>query len=252
MILSGGNLSGAWRGGGASFSPAELSGITAWLRPDTGVYQDSAGATPITADGQAVGGMGDVRTPAVIIATQSGSGRPLWKENVANGQPVLRFDGIDDWLNLSDLFSGLVAAEVFAVVRNVMDGSSGGLWDFGSSTETTHFAYIDGLIYDDFGTDTRKATADPASALTSWRIYSVVSTASEWTSYLDGAQLYTAATNTVGWTTTPRLGAGSSGGTNFPLACDLAEFLLFSRKLSLYERALVLYYLGARYGVSVL
>src|SRR5262249_28096178 len=139
----------------------------------------------------------------------SAGAKPTFKTNIVGGKPVVRFDGVDDFFSLPNSFTGLSAATVLIVVKLTTDppaaAAQTGLWYFGSSGDKTHFPYTDGTIYDTFGTTVRKTTVDPAPALTSFRVYTVKSSSGNWTSYLDGTQLYTTGSNTVGFTTTPNL-----------------------------------------------
>lgn len=88
-------------GGGAGFLPGSLFAAGErglWLDPSdlTTMFQDSAGATPVTGAGQVVG----------LIQDKSGNGNNAFQDTEAN-KPILRnalglwwleFDGVDDYL----------------------------------------------------------------------------------------------------------------------------------------------------------
>ena len=186
--------------------------------------------------------------------TQAAAGsRPTFKANILNGHGVARLDGTDDFWSGPDI-SGLTAAEVFVVIKidtdpPAADGQTG-LWHLGGGgTTNTHFPFTDGVIYDSFATDTRKTTVDPTPSLTSFRLYNVVSTASEWTSFLDGTQLFTTGTNNVQVTSTPTL--GRSKDSTYHIDGDIAEFALFDRKLSAGEKAQIETYFANRYALTI-
>lgn len=166
----------------------------------------------------------------------TGAGGPTWQTNELNGKAIVRFDGVDDRFTLPDA-SALTASTVFLVVKLVADPPTSGktgLWDFGSaagSGQSTHFPWTDGVIYDEWGTTARKSTVNPTPALTSWRLYEVISAASNWRSFLDGTSLFTTATNTVGFSTTPRLGSSFDASTTYWLDADVAEFIVYDSAL---------------------
>lgn len=73
--------------------PLPSSGRALWLKAD-----DIIGLN----DGDAVSAWNDAAGNGVN-ATQSNSAKqPKWYSNVANGKPVVRFDGVDDYLSLGD------------------------------------------------------------------------------------------------------------------------------------------------------
>lgn len=135
--------------------------------------------------------------------TGSGSTRPLFKTNVLNSQPVLRFDGSDDFLILAtDIMSGETEGEVFIVVKIDTDppgaSAQSGLWNMdGEGTNTVHYPFTNGQLYEAWGSNSRKSTGvDPTPALTSFRLYNVASKSADFKIRLDGTQIYTTGTNT--------------------------------------------------------
>ena len=225
-----------------AFSPEQVSGLELWLKADgiTGL----ANADPIATWPDSSGNSRD--------ATQATSGmRPTYRTNVVNGKPIVRFDGSDDYFALPNFLTGFTAGEIFCVLKIDADppatGGATGIGIWGSGIQS-HLPWTDGIIYDSFGSTARKTTVDPTPALTSWRLYNVTSKSGEWTSRLDGVQLYTTATNTVGWSSAPIL--GYSQAALYYLDGDLAELLLFSRELTSGERANVQSYVASKYGLS--
>lgn len=71
-----------------SFSPLSISGLKVWLKADGLVLADS---DPVTTWADQSGNGNDV--------TQGTAGfKPLYKTNIQNGLPIVRFDGTDDVL----------------------------------------------------------------------------------------------------------------------------------------------------------
>lgn len=171
------------------------------------------------------------------------SRRPTVALNQIGTNPAARFFGTDgsdfQWLDLPNFLTGFTEAEIFIVIK--VDNDPGmvpasGLWQFGNSGEDVHFPYADGVIYDGFGTTARKTTVNPTPSLSSaFHTYNVTTKAGGWTSRLDGTQLYTTATNTVGWTTAPKL--GRMGGATLWLNGYIGEVFMFSRELTSGGRA---------------
>lgn len=232
----------------SAFDPLDLSPVL-WLKADAGTYQSSGGSAA-TADTDPVGQWQDQSGNARHFEQATAGRRPQLRTGVQNGLPVVRGDGSDDYLIGPDFLTGFTVGEIYLVVKAAADPPSSefesGLYDFGSAAVSTHYPYTDNTVYDDFGTNTRKSTGNPSLSLGSFRVYNVVSTASEWTSYLDGVQHYTTGTNTVGWTTEPRLFRAVD---TYYFKGDIGEVLLFSSALSAGDRTDLLGYLQDRWGL---
>jgi hypothetical protein len=225
-----------------------------WLRFQdlSTLFQTDDESTPITADGQTIGRVNDKSGNDRDWTQSTEAIRPIYKTGIVNGQSVARFDGTQYIFgpNFNGVFD---AAEVFVILRIVADPPAGvgeaGLWLLGVDN-TAFFPFVDGVIYDNFGTTERKATVNPTPSLESWRLYNVVSTSGEWTSFLDGEQLFTTATNTVSFIDlASELGSSNAGGAN--LNGDLAELIMFDRKLDDDEKGLLKGYFADRYGLDI-
>lgn len=147
------------------------------------------------------------------------------------------------------------AAHAFIIVQLDADppaSGNGGLWEFGTDASDTHFPFSDNNIYDDFGTTVRKTVGNPTPSLAAVRLYEVVSAAGEWTARLDGAQIFTTATNTVGWSASSALGGAVSGASGTRLNGKIAEFINFTTKRTAPQLAELYGYFEARYSGLVL
>ncbi len=190
-------------------------------------------------------------------ATQSvAADKPTYKTNILNGKPVVRFAASNsEFMNLPDFLTGFSAGEIFIVVKLNNDPPAvgdGGIWNFGSDGIATHYCYIDGVVYDEFATTARKDTGNQTPSLAAWRLYNISSQANEWTSRLDGTQVFTTATNTVGWTTSPTIGTSTVGATpTYYCDGDIAELLLYSAVLSASDRTAVKTYIAAKYNLTL-
>lgn len=116
--------------GGGAWSPARLlSGASqlAYYDPsdlDT-LFQDSAGTTPVTADGQSVGRILDKSGYGNHLIQSTAGSRPLYK--TSGGLHWLQFDGTDDFLvSAASVNPGSVdKVQVFAGVRKLSDAAAG-------------------------------------------------------------------------------------------------------------------------------
>lgn len=180
-------------------------------------------------------------------ASSPGGSQPTVLANAQNGLSCSRYNG-SSYFNLGNYLTGFTAGQVFIVVRASQDpnqSGTDGLWHIGNSaSDSTRWSFTDGVIYDTFGTSSRKTTVNPSPSLTVFNIYSVMSKAGQWTSWLNNTQLYNTTSNAVSWPTTPRIGQG----VGFSWSGDIAEFLLYNKELSTADRGVVHNYLKSKWG----
>jgi hypothetical protein len=225
-------------------APTDIANCELWLKAD------------------GIGGLSD-GDPVGTWADSSGNGRdatqgtagakPTYKTGIQNGLPIVRFDG-GDFLSLPDFLTGYSAGECFGVLKLVNDpptptDSSAGapFGNFGSDSLANHYPYTDGTVYEDFGSTARKTTGNPTPSLASFHKLNMISASGEWTINLNGTQHYTTASNTVGWSTAPLIGRSTSGAFTYGLVGDIAELVLFSRKVTSGERSDMIAYLDAKW-----
>lgn len=226
---------------GSTFSPSDVAGLWLWAKSES---------LDGLSDGAAISQWNDSSGNARHLTQGTGANQPI--KQTVGGKSVARFDGANHRMAVPNA-SALTAATVFIVVKVDADPAAGiptsGLWDFGSdAANDTHYPFTDGIIYDDFGTTARKTTVNPTPALTSPRNYCVISAASDWRSYLDGSNLHTTATNTVGFLAAPLLGRGPTNPVN--LDGDVHELILYSSALSDGNRQSVEGYLRTKFTLS--
>src|SRR5262245_19031906 len=77
------------KGAGIGFSPSVLPGLKAWYDATT-----IAGLS----DGSAVAQWNDISGNANHLTQATGSKQPLYKTGIVKGLPIVRFDGVDDFL----------------------------------------------------------------------------------------------------------------------------------------------------------
>lgn len=90
-------------GGASGYSGVPVSlGALAWYDPSdlSTMFQDSAGTTPVTADGDPVGLILDKSGNGLDLSQGTAAARPLYK--TAGGLHWLQLDGVDDKLSVND------------------------------------------------------------------------------------------------------------------------------------------------------
>jgi hypothetical protein len=235
----------------AAFSPSDLATLRLWLKADGANYQDSGRTTLATADTDPVGSFTDFSSFAEHFSQATAGFRPTLQTNELNSLPAVAFAGTDDVLNGPDL-SALTAGEVFVVFKVAADpttGFEGAIWKFGTDAAASDLVpFTDGNVYDGFGSTARKSTGNPTDSLASYVLYNVVTTATEWTSFVNGTQHFTTATNTVGFSATPTLGANVIPAYSMASVCEL---ILSSAKLSAGDKSSVKSYIATKYGLTI-
>lgn len=210
-------------------SPRDIPGLRLWLSADA--LTEAAGATLATWPD--LSGLDH-------HATRDGGAGPYYRATLgAAGGPAVEFQNAGFLRLPVAVVAGLAEAEIHMSVKATAPGA---LTHFGSSGDRTHYPYSNGQVYENFGSTSRPGWT-PTVALASWRRFSMVTAADEWTARLDGATQYTRAVNAVAWvpnayTATPMLGASSTEALDeYHLDGMLGCVLLYGRRLTAAERA---------------
>lgn len=217
----------------APFTPTQIAGLKLWLKADGVLWQDSARTTPALLDGDPVGAWDDASGLGTHLTQATATKRGTLKLAIQNGRPVVRFDGVDDFL-----ISG--AAGVYAQPNTAVCAvrfTSGNRYLSGRVTATrlgnsTVFAGGVGLTL---------ATAISGAHVSSTLLSGVSSAA-----WLDGAANGTGDPGTNGFD--GFTAAAGEGGTAQWSVCDLCEVLVYNAALSTADRQACEAYLKARWG----
>ncbi len=231
-----------WQGGEPA--PFDDANVALWLRGDsydagTGTWEDLSGNSR-------------------DFTQANASNRPA--AGTVSSQPAVVFDGVDNFVEYTS-WPNLAAAECFIVTQLDADppthGNSG-LWRFGGDNNLGYvdfYPYGDSFIYEGWGSSLRKdaLAVNPAPTLTLPRVYSIRTASGAWSLHLDGNQLASTATNTVAWQTHVSLGTTNPLGTahTYWLKGKIAEYIVISGGCTAPQRASILNYLSARYGILV-
>ena len=121
-------LTKVYGGAAPAFSPLSLfaaSEVGAWYDPSdlTTLFQDSAGTTPVTADGQPVGKILDKSGRGNHATQATAASRPLYKTD--GTYHWLQFDGVDDSLSTETIdFTSTDKMSVFAGLYKQSDAAT--------------------------------------------------------------------------------------------------------------------------------
>ena len=94
----------------SAFLPTDVSGLKCWLKADTGITKDGSDLVSNWADQS--GNSNDVAQPTA-------TNQPLWVDSVQNGLPIIRFDGVDNFMWRNTFTSGTLTAPntIFVVCK---------------------------------------------------------------------------------------------------------------------------------------
>jgi chitodextrinase len=226
--------------------PIPVAGLVEWLRSDLGITQNGQNAVAAWTD---LSGNNNTAFQPV------GGMRPRFVPNLDSGGPAIRFGATSEYgrsfLNLPDFLTSATAAEVFVVLKTVPVSMFGmtGLWNLGLNNNNS--TYSENGIVDSFGSANAGYTGKPSQPLDSRSVYNVVSKSGEWTNRLNGVQLSTTASNTVGFSILNDFGStlGFEIGDGFD--GHFFELLIYNRALTSTERQQVQSYLNQKYNLVV-
>lgn len=233
------------RSGG--FLPSQVSGLVTWVDASAEVADRvTIGAADKVSAWLDRSGNGNA------FSQGTGAAQPVYQRSVAglNGLNAIYFDqsAVSQYL-ASGTFSPAAssAAEAFAVTKLDADPPAAswatGLWHYGA---TTNFPWLDGIIYDGFASAGFQTAGNPSPSLASARVYNVSSTSGYWEARLDGASIFSTASNTYSQPVSGSIGGKAGVG----IQGWIGEHLLYNRVLTSMERASVVTYLKTKWGIA--
>ena len=236
---------------GISGPPSEIDGLILWLRADaiTGLNDGDAVATWPDSSGQG--------NDAIGVA----GSLPTWQDNVVNGQPVVRFDGVNNLLNTPNL---LIPSNttIFIVTLHKIQTAGGSIHRPVLSADND--AYI--VTGNGYGMTRRRAGSDGfqasladgvaedvitdlQAANNNFQNYVLVKSGTATTLYRNGASVGVAVFSRVAGFHT----GYDVGGSNFSVSRfydgDMPEVIVYDSALSDANRAIIDAYISTRYGI---
>lgn len=206
--------------------------------PDSDVWYDATELTGFS-DGDPVSTWPDKSGPNDLTAGAA----PTYQTSVLNDNPVVRFDGVDDYLQSS--FAALSEPwQVYVVARFRSIGSTQAIW--GDASDGAPALFENGrsnwTVKYDGETDLEGSSVD-----TNWHILSVLSGSSD-VLRVDGSDDATVSNSPHqlnGFTVGARGSLDSYGAT------DVGEILIYDSSLSATDRDSVESYLSDKWGITI-
>jgi len=228
------------------FDPRQILGLQLWL--------DASQIVGLN-DGDSVGTWSDLSGNANDATQGTASKKPLYKTAIVNGKPVVRFDGVDDFLSNATLtaLNGVSAATLFTVKKETT--YTGISFPFYTAANLYKFN-VGGTRY--YRTSaTEDANASSSTLWGSWTYEGMLYDGSQSGNSnrlkvrSNGSPLAVGYTGTIQST----LGSGTGfyvstyDGTTYPWNGDVAEIILFNRAVTGADLTNLEAYLASKYGL---
>lgn len=231
----------------AAFTPASLPGLVLWLKADAITGLNDGDAIDTWTDSSANGNN----------ATGTTTTRPIYKTNIVNSKPVVRFDGTDDKLQITDNNTLDLTGDqsIFVVVD--YNGTKGALIaHYNNSAGFAGWGFDIGVAVNNgkpcYYSNTKGSRQENATALSTTGFHLVAITRASGTVqfYIDG----TAGTTLTGHGNTAAsdpvwIGILPDGVS--PLNGDIAEIVVSSTALSGANLTNFKTYIATKYGLTI-
>ena len=214
------------------FLPSDIPGLVLWLKADSLALADGDAVTTWTDSS----GLGNNATQAVV------DNKPLYKVNIINGKPVVRYDGIDDLLDVTTLAINQPDTIFIAVDLDVV---TGGHHFFDTSGGARQL--INGAGWGMYaGTPLDGVGAPDTNPYILSAVFNGVSSAL----YANGTLKVSGDAGANGLSGNIHICAGT-GGADVAIDGDVSEVIIYSSALSDANRMKVEDYLSAKWGIAV-
>lgn len=233
--------------------PPTTDGLVLWLKAEDLSLNDD---DPVASWADASGNGHDAGQATASL-------RPVFKENILNGHPVVRFDGADDFLTGS-LSAAPSAHTVFVafVPRESDPGFLLGLFKFGTTENYQQglgtVRDVDGTnyLYSSHGAAVGRAVRipcpvdDPAVVSRRWTGGLEAADMQLWRNGLEASEKFLSPVGSGFFATYTLAAQDTDFGFGGFHEVDIAEVLVYDRALSNQELDYVQFYLGVKYGTA--
>jgi hypothetical protein len=227
------------------FTPAALTGLALWLRPEGLTGLNDTDPVAVWPDSS-----GNSRDATQATANK----RPLYRTGIRNNWPVVRFDGSNDGLvtpsfSVGPTYTLFIAGQVTggSYPQSFAAGDSGAPRLFQLNAQSS--AGLDFAVFNNAGGFFEDTQSTPPTA---FHIAAAVRRSTEAQVYGSGASNGATATTGTGNSGARPLTIGIYGDqTSQALTGDIAEVILYDSGLSNADRALVEAYLAGRFAVTL-
>lgn len=216
------------------FTPTSITGLKVWLKAD------SLGL----ADGTSVSSWSDSSGSGNNVAQATSGNQPVYKTGIVNGNPIVRFDGVNDLLATSGSIAVSQPFTLFAVFKVPASAPAGNQAVVCGSNPYPGFFLnpTNGPLMYGGTSNVGSGTYDGA-----FHYFTGIFNAASSVFYRNGVSAGTGNPGTGGFGT---FGVGSlADGSGQRYAGDVAETLLYNSSLSATDRGNVESYLATKYGL---
>ena len=225
-------------------APNQFGGLALWL--------DASQLTGLV-DGNAVASWTDMTGKGNHAIQATEANKPLYKTNILNGKPVVRFDGTDFLTSPNGAISGLSnAISIFAVYNMTVQTDTSILvaeTDDTANRLNIHPNFSGGTVFFDFGNISTGGRVNGAwgGALGTFYRWGFVAGSSAMNIYRNGTSILSVGTSKTFTPGIKTLNIGAYSATRFN--GDVAEIIIYNRVLSAIERAFIDSYLSNKYAI---
>lgn len=235
FLIDNSTQAGVWRWRKPPVLPTVAVAPSFRLRADLGVYDNNAGGSLISVDGTAIGRWEDQSANALHVIQATAGFRPLWKANILNGLPVVRWDGSDDALgrtpfNVTDLSGGGSEDQITIFsVHKVTTAQNQRILscDDGGNRLAIEPAYGDSKIHFYVDSTSNLNVSTPGGYVGSWRTDTYLRNGTSAVIRSNGSQIASGSVSSAGFGGAGALSVGgfNAGFENF--AGDEAELIVY-------------------------
>lgn len=236
------------------FNPMQVGGLKLWLDASD---PNANGTLP--SNNASISSWVDKSGNSNTVSQGSGSLQPIFKTNILNGKPVVRFDGVNDLMAKSSATALANQNTIFVV--GTSNGNSfilGTFFDYSnnSATNTGINLFQEGTpryvagFYD--GT-LHQATTGATITLPATAVIYLYNDGANGYIYKNGTLYDSVASGNINnsGTRVYTIGALLNGVANYFLNGDVAEVIFYNSNLSSANKLLINRYLGNKWGISV-
>lgn len=218
------------------FAPTDITGLRLWLKADALSLNDN----------DAVSSWTDSSGNGFNATQATGSYQPLYKTNILNSHPIIRFDGPDDILTLSYPLTE-TNYTVFLVINIRQESALG--WIFGSSGWDSMILRQNTSTTLWWGTSSALRASIVFTPAT-WSLFDGTKNGTAFDARTNGASLVTVDEQTDPVSQIWAI-AGPDTTSSYRSALDVAEIIVYNGALSNADRYNVELYLGTKYGLTL-
>lgn len=214
------------------FSPKDISGLYGWFDAS------SIGLT----DGSVVDTWADSSTNARDLAVNNTTNRPVYKTNILNGFPIVRYNGAGSTWLIKSSWNLSQPSTAFFVAKQSAKTTVGVLQESGIVPRNVFWLTTSGFLEAYAGTDYLGST-DWSGA---FHIFSVIYNSTTSFVYVDGTQVYS---GDLGTQSQPNLVLGSDAGGQH-MNGDFAEAFFYNSALNSTNHGLAIAGMKTKYAIA--